>query len=236
MRVKGTRATSQAVLFDLDGTLHDSNGAWQEAMGAYVTRYTDEPGPGLIAGLVGMSTPEAVALVHGRLGLPPADVSADVAWLEERVARTFAEQAAWHPGALELVGRTREAGLRTALVTSSGRLIVDSLLGGPIGRLFDVVVCSADVERMKPAPDPYLLAASLLGVDPADCVAVEDSATGVASAAAAGCRVIYIGAAELAGSPVQAAQPDRARLDVSLLLRILADVSGEEVSGGRVPG
>lgn len=183
----------RAVLFDLDGTLHDSDPAWQAALLALAERHELIAAAGAFEGLTGLSTPEAVALVHGRLGIVGGDVPGDVRWLEERVARVLAERAAWHPGALDLVREVRRRGFPTALVTSSCRQVVDSLLTALPDEPFDVVVTGDDVERTKPDPEPYLLAAARLATDPAECVAVEDSPTGVASAAAAGCGVVDIG-------------------------------------------
>lgn len=183
----------RAVLFDLDGTLHDSDPAWQDALLALAERHELVAAAGAFEGLAGMSTPEAVALVHGRLGVAGGDVTGDVRWLEERVARRLAKRAEWHPGALELVRQVRARGLPTALVTSSCRQVVDGLLAALPDEPFDVVVTGDDVERMKPDPEPYLLAAKRLATDPAACVAVEDSAMGVASAVAAGCAVVDIG-------------------------------------------
>jgi HAD superfamily hydrolase (TIGR01509 family) len=180
----------QAVLFDLDGTLHDSDPAWQSALVALTERHEVVAAAGAFDGLAGLSTPEAVALVHSRLGVTEGDVPADVLWLEQHVARTLAARAAWHEGALDLVRDVRATGVPTALVTSSSRLLVDTLLVGPAVSLFDTVVTGDDVERVKPHPEPYLRAAETLGVPTSACVAVEDSPVGVASATAAGCHVV----------------------------------------------
>ncbi|MFG1606140.1 HAD family hydrolase [Actinoplanes sp. NPDC049265] len=196
----------QAVFFDLDGTLHDSDPVWQDAMFALAERHEAVAVTGAFDGLQGLSTPEAVALVRGRLGVAGGDVPGDVRWLEERVSRALAEQPAWHPGALDLVREVRAAGVPTALVTSSSRILVDSLLTGPAAALFDIVVNGDDVARVKPHPEPYRLAAARLGVDPAGCVAVEDSPAGTASAAAAGCHVVDI-----------SRLPDRVALNLDLL-------------------
>ena len=83
------------------------------------------------------------------------------------------------------------AGLPHALVTSSERRFMDAVLART-GLRFDVLVCANDVSMTKPDPEPYLLAAKLLGADPARCVALEDSPNGVASAEAAGCQVIAV--------------------------------------------
>lgn len=181
------------MLFDLDGTLHDSDPVWRDALLALADRHEVVAAAGAFEGLAGLSTPEAVALVHGRLGLVGGDVPADVRWLETRVSRVLLERAGWYPGALDLVRAVRAQGVPTALVTSSSRILVDSLLTGPAADLFDTVVTENDVVNVKPDPEPYLLAAARLGLNIADCVAVEDSPAGLASATAAGCQVLDIG-------------------------------------------
>jgi HAD superfamily hydrolase (TIGR01509 family) len=103
---------------------------------------------------------------------------------------------AWRPGARELLVECRDAGLPTALVSASwSRLIVavGEKIREDLGRdPFDAIVAGDDVEYSKPHPDPYLTAAAALGSEPADCLALEDSPTGVRSAVAAGCRVVAI--------------------------------------------
>jgi HAD superfamily hydrolase (TIGR01509 family) len=95
------------------------------------------------------------------------------------------------PGARELLAAVTRAGLPHALVTSSERGFMDAVLAST-GMRFDVLVCAEDVTATKPDPEPYLLAAKLVGVDPGDCFALEDSPNGVASAEAAGCRVFAV--------------------------------------------
>ncbi len=96
------------------------------------------------------------------------------------------------PGALALLAELRDARVPTALVSASPRRVVDMVLG-TIGRdWFAVTLAAEDTPRTKPAPDPYLAAAARLGLDPAVCVAVEDTPTGVASASAAGCAVLAV--------------------------------------------
>lgn len=98
----------------------------------------------------------------------------------------------WRPGAKDALNLVRDAGLACALVTNTKRSLTEFGLD-TLGRdYFDISVCGDEVPEGKPAPDPYLRAASLLGVDPAHCVAVEDSPTGSAAAAAAGCALIVV--------------------------------------------
>ena len=96
------------------------------------------------------------------------------------------------PGAIELLSEVRAAGLPHALVTSSEPEIVDAVLSRLGAGAFPVVVCAADVARAKPDPEIYLLAAAKLGVDPHDCIALEDSPNGVAAAEAAGYLAVAV--------------------------------------------
>ncbi|MFD0349599.1 HAD family hydrolase [Kitasatospora aburaviensis] len=101
-------------------------------------------------------------------------------------------------GALALLAELRDARVPTALVSASPRRVVDMVLG-TIGRdWFAVTLAAEDTPRTKPAPDPYLAAAEHLGLDPAACVAVEDTPTGVASATAAGCAVLAVPSSDVA--------------------------------------
>jgi HAD superfamily hydrolase (TIGR01509 family) len=95
------------------------------------------------------------------------------------------------PGARELLAEVTGAGLPNALVTSAQRQIMEAAIP-KIGMSFTATVCAEDVREGKPAPEPYLLAAELLGVRPDCCVALEDSPNGVASAQAAGCLVVAV--------------------------------------------
>lgn len=212
--------TRPAVLFDLDGTLLDSNPYWHEAWRALTEERAADLPDGALDGLVGLATPIAVATVHRRLRWQ-GDVTADVAWLEANVGAALRRHTTWLPGALEVVRDVKAAGLATGLVTSSSRDLVDSVLLDGRRPLFDVVVTGDDVgtAAMKPDPAPYRLAARRLGLRPADCVAIEDSATGVTSATAAGCPVIHLGHTGPDCCPTLLPAEDLARLDVESLLR-----------------
>jgi HAD superfamily hydrolase (TIGR01509 family) len=122
------------------------------------------------------------------------------------------------PGARELLAEVVAAGLPHALVTSSEREFMDAVLART-GLSFDALVCAEDVSVTKPDPEPYLLAAKLLGADPARCVALEDSPNGVASAEAAGYRVIAV-------PSLVPIEPAPGRTVVRSLLDLRADASG----------
>jgi HAD superfamily hydrolase (TIGR01509 family) len=131
-------------------------------------------------------------ILHADIGRPDRDPAADAAWLESRVLELFARGLVWRPGAAELLAAVRAAGLRTALVTSTARKLVEVALD-TLGRAnFDVVVCGDEVTMPKPDPAPYRTAAAMLGVPIEQCVAIEDSPTGVASARASGAAVLAV--------------------------------------------
>lgn len=184
-----------AVLFDMDGTLVDSEKLWDVALydaaqwlGGTLTerqRLT----------LVGSNMEATARYLLQVTGHEPTGerVAATGAWVRERTATLFEAAMPWRPGAREALAAVRAAGLPAALVTSTERSLTELALG-TIGReFFDVVVCGDEVDgHNKPHPEPYLRAARLLGVDPARCVAVEDSRPGTASAVAAGCLVLVV--------------------------------------------
>lgn len=185
----------QAVLWDMDGTLVDSERLWDvsladlaEHLGGTLSAATRED-------LVGSSLRRSVSTVRAEVGLDPADdaaVDADGRWLLERTKVLFADDLPWRPGAREALAAVRDSGLATALVTSTYRELTDVALD-TIGRgFFDVTVCGDEVAATKPDPAPYARAAELLGVDPTTCVAVEDSPTGTRSAVAAGATVLVV--------------------------------------------
>jgi HAD superfamily hydrolase (TIGR01509 family) len=107
------------------------------------------------------------------------------------VARVRAHMP-WRPGALELLHALRRAGVPRGLVTMSYRPLADAVVDALPAGTFQVVVTGEEVRRGKPDPEPYLTAAARLGVDPASCVVVEDSPSGVGSGLAAGCAVVAV--------------------------------------------
>jgi HAD superfamily hydrolase (TIGR01509 family) len=212
------------VLFDMDGTLVDSEKLWDVALAELAADYGGELSLAARRAMVGTSMAESMAILHADLGQPWRDAAAGAAWLEARVEQLFEVELRWQPGALTLVEAVRAAGIPTALVTSTGRRLVDVALS-VLGRSnFDVVVCGDEVEATKPHPAPYLLAARLLGVRPEACVAIEDSPTGVASARAAGIAVIAV--------PCEVAVPPTAGV---LRVDSLADVDIDVIRGLPTP-
>jgi HAD superfamily hydrolase (TIGR01509 family) len=188
------------VLFDMDGTLVDSEKLWDVALHELATRLGGRLSRATRVAMIGATTRRSMVLLHDELGMPTvhpdgspaATVDEAGVWLETRVRELFAAGLLWRDGAAELVAAVRAAGLRTGLVTATRRELVEVALSTLGRENFDVLVCGNDVTCPKPDPEPYRLAAALLGVDPADCVAIEDSATGSASAEAAGCAVLVV--------------------------------------------
>lgn len=184
-----------AVLWDMDGTLVDSEKLWDvalyetaEALGG---KLTEEQRMTLVGS--NMDDTSAYLLeVTGR-DVTPEAVAETGEQIRRRTAGLFDDALPWRPGAREALAAVREAGLRSALVTSTERDLTELALN-TIGReFFDVTVCGDEVEgHNKPHPRPYLKAAELLGVAPERCVAVEDSPPGTASAVAAGCTVLVV--------------------------------------------
>ncbi|HWB67626.1 MAG TPA: HAD family hydrolase, partial [Mycobacteriales bacterium] len=122
----------------------------------------------------------------------PADVTAAMAFLLQRMTELFRTELPVMPGALELVDAVRAHGLLTALVSSSYRVLVDAALETLGAERFDVTVAGDELEHGKPHPDAYLTACRRLGVEPAQTVALEDAMSGILSAEAAGCQVIAV--------------------------------------------
>ncbi len=184
-------STLQAVLFDMDGTLVDSERLWGVALDELATHYGGALSEAARMAMVGTNMADSMRLFHDDLGLD-GDIAESQAELEERVKKLFRDGVPWQVGARELLHEIHAAGVPTALVTATHRHVVDVMLPTLGPEHFDVVVCGDDVTRAKPDPEPYLHAARLLGVDPARCVAVEDSPTGAAAAEAAGCVVLAV--------------------------------------------
>lgn len=181
-----------AVLFDMDGTLIDSEKVWSVALVELAVEYGATLSDAARLAMIGTSEAETMRILHEDIGQPWRDPSAGARWLGRRVRELFAAGLEWRDGARELLAEVRAAGVPTALVTSTGRSLVEIALGTLGRENFDVVVSADDVTAMKPDPTPYLTAARALGVDARRCVAIEDSPSGVASALAAGCTVLAV--------------------------------------------
>ncbi|GAA0557027.1 HAD family hydrolase [Paractinoplanes ferrugineus] len=181
-----------AVLFDMDGTLVDSEKVWTIALHDLAAWAGGELSPKARSAMVGGSMKSSMRIFREDLGQPDRPEAPDVEWLTSRVFNLFREGLVWRPGAAELLRAVKLAGLPTALVTSTGRTLVEAALDTLGRENFDVVVCGDEVTMPKPDPEPYRTAAKLIGVPIEDCVAIEDSPTGVASALASGAVVLAV--------------------------------------------
>ncbi len=189
----------QAVLFDMDGTLVETEEYWGEALSSLAARLGGELSAAGRAATVGTSMRTALGVLYADLGLPSDEprLLADARWIEDRVAVLMAAGVHWRPGARELLAAVHAAGIPAALVTTTSRRLADLVLAS-MGRAFpgrdpfDVTVCGDEVPARKPDPAPYLQAAAALGVDVRCCVVVEDSVVGVTAGLAAGAAVLGV--------------------------------------------
>jgi HAD superfamily hydrolase (TIGR01509 family) len=181
----------EAVVFDLDGVLLDSEQVWDEAREQLAKERGGRWHYQAQKDMMGMSSTEWSRYMHERIGLPeaPEEINREVV---ERLSASYREHLPALPGAKEAVERLA-ARWRLGLASSSNRELIDlalELLG--VKQFFAVTVSSEEVARGKPAPDVYLEAVRRLGVEPAHAAAVEDSSNGILAAKAAGMRVLAI--------------------------------------------
>ncbi|TXS45999.1 HAD family hydrolase [Streptomyces sp. uw30] len=181
-----TELPLQAVLFDMDGTLVDTERLWWEAVELVAGRALTEADEAEVLGRPVEHTADWLAAATGA----PATELADA--LHREFADRVRAGIVPRPGALDLLDALARDNVPTALVTASPRAVADTVLEALGASRFAVSVTADDTDRTKPAPDPYLAACRALGVDPAACVAVEDTRTGVSSAEAAGCTVLAV--------------------------------------------
>ena len=180
-----------AVLWDMDGTLVDTEPYWVECEFEIVEEHGGTWSREHAMNLVGNDLLESGRYIHEHSGidLEPAEI---VEELLDRVMVRVGRTVPWRPGAAELLKDLRARGVRCALVTMSYRRFVTPILAGLPDGTFEVVVTGDAVSQGKPHPEPYLKAAAILGVDPARTVAIEDSNTGARSAESAGCTVLVV--------------------------------------------
>jgi HAD superfamily hydrolase (TIGR01509 family) len=184
-------AVPDAVIFDLDGVLVDSEQLWNGAKEALVRETGGAWRDEAATAMMGMSSPEWAAYLHDELGVP-MDVGAINREVVRRMEEGYRRDLPLLPGAVEAVRRLA-ARWPLGLASSSNRELIDLVLEvAGFGDAFRVTVSSEEVARGKPAPDVYLAAAGRLGVRPERCVAIEDSSNGLRSAAAAGMKVIAV--------------------------------------------
>lgn len=192
----------RAVLFDMDGVLTDSEPAFFAAINDILARYGTTIGKAEYERFIGGATPDTWAGIIALKRLPVA--LADV--IEEYEAPLLArlrEPRPALPGARDLIDALRKRGVPIALCTASYERWADAILAGAgLAGLFDALSTADMVERTKPDPAPYILAANKLGLTPNECIAIEDSAAGVTSALRAGAHVLQLRATETAAAPL----------------------------------
>ena len=180
-----------AVLWDMDGTLVDTEPYWFDIEFELVAEFGGRWTEADAHSLVGFDLLDSAHELRTRGGvqLKPVEV---VERLLDGVITRVADQLPWRPGAPELLAECVAGGIPCVLVTMSWRRLADAVIASAPTGSFVASVTGDEVRHGKPDPEPYLTAAATLGVDPSECVAIEDSPTGVASALAAGCATLGV--------------------------------------------
>lgn len=217
----GSGCLIQAVIFDLDGVIVDSEPAWERVRRQVVAENGGSWLPDAQQRLMGMSTAEWSRYLSENLGvrMPPEAVAAAVI---DRMSAGYRDRVPLMPGARGAVRKMAEH-WPLGLASSSPPVLIDAALrGAGLAGLFAAIVSTEQVARGKPAPDVYLAVLDRLGFPPQRCAAVEDSTNGLRSASAAGLHVVAV--------PRPRYPPDRAVLDAAeLVLTSLADLTVDDV-------
>ncbi|GGX49547.1 HAD family hydrolase [Streptomyces fructofermentans] len=223
----GTRTAEgsalQAVLLDMDGTLVDTEGFWWDAevevFGRLGHLLDDSWRDVVVGGPMTRSAGFLIEATGASITLAELTVLLNDGF-EDRIARTLPLM----PGAARLLAELAAHGVPTALVSASHRRIIDRVLTSLGPQNFALTVAGDEVERTKPYPDPYLLAAAGLGADPARCAVIEDTATGVAAAEAAGCHVVAVpSVAPIAPAFRRTVVPSLEQVDLSFLRGLMTE-------------
>jgi HAD superfamily hydrolase (TIGR01509 family) len=207
----------------MDGTLVDSEKLWDVSLTALYQSFGGAMSRETRAALVGASAEETIVTVYAELGLEPdpAAMVESIRWLHGHTAELFDGGLPWCDGAREMLEALAADRTPMALVTNTQRALAERALNSIGRQYFSVTVCGDEVPNGKPAPDPYLRAAELLGLAPSDCLAVEDSVTGTAAAESAGCAVLVVpNDVPVPGGPRRRHADTLVTLDVADLRRI----------------
>lgn len=185
-------ALPAAVLWDMDGTLVDTEPYWLAAEVELSAAHGGTWDDALAVDLVGGALSVTAALLRERAGVKGTIEEIMTDLVDRVIAKVHAGGVPWRPGALNLLADLRAAQIPCAVVTMSIRRLSDVVLTSLPADTFATIVTGDQVRHGKPHPEPYLLAASRLGVQPGHCIAIEDSLPGLASAEAAGTRSVGV--------------------------------------------
>ncbi|MDN5761527.1 MAG: HAD family phosphatase [Microlunatus sp.] len=230
----------QAVLWDFDGTLADTEPLWIAAEFELIEGELGHPWSMEHAEqLVGRDLIDSATYMLNTIGRSDLEPSWVVQRLLGRVVEGVrtAEALPWRPGALDLLAELKEVGVPCALVSASYRVLLDAVLERLPADSFAVSVGGDEVTKGKPHPEPYERACRLLGVDAGSCIVLEDSAPGASAGNAAGAVVIAVpNVVDIPAAPRRVMFDSLTELDPRRLDAVLAEVSSARVSGARVSG
>ncbi|MCM3779813.1 HAD family hydrolase [Microbacterium hydrocarbonoxydans] len=223
--MSGEQSPGWAVLSDMDGTLLDTEATWLGAVERFVHDHLPSgrataDASGLVAASEGLDLVRTAALLRDRLDLP-SDLDTVARELDRRALASYGAEIPWQPGARRLLTEFAAAGIPLALVTSSPRHWVEHFAQHVDLSLFRASITADDAPRTKPAPDPYLLGASALGMPPDRCLVLEDSLVGASAAVAAGCPTLVVGDLHRALPPGVHRTASLTEVDVSTVLAIV---------------
>jgi HAD superfamily hydrolase (TIGR01509 family) len=214
----------EAVVFDMDGVLIESEEVWDAIRAAYVRERGGRYDAEIQRAMMGMSSPEWSRHLHENAGVPdsPEEINAEVV---RRMLDAYCAHLPLMPGAADAVKRLAER-YPLAVASSSNRPLIDAVLKiAGLAPYFEVTVSSEEVPRGKPAPDVYLEAARRLGIAPERCAAVEDSHGGIRAAKTAGMFTIAF--------PNPTYPPDQESLaQADVVIRSLDELTPELIASG----
>lgn len=191
MTAVNPEAFPAAALWDMDGTIIDTEPLWLEAERSMLSEFGIAYPEDLAQQMIGSGLTAAAKLFQ-ELGVPLAIDEIIQRWTDAVIEGLAGVEPDWRPGARELLAGFAEAGIPNVLVTMSVRPFADAVLKLLPEGLFAAIITGDAVEHEKPHPDPYFRGAAAVGLGPEDCIAFEDSLPGVASAVASGAVVVGV--------------------------------------------